>query len=143
MASKWMASRAAALLFATSLAACGQGKPPASGQEGEVTSSETHAVAVYVLSRGQGVPDETRAARDQARVLLRQLSAEKRALTLEETPIGLEGERRICATFASAGDAESAAAKLRAIAAKVELFNVVLEPCAKAAAPLPPQGAKS
>ncbi len=142
MTSKWMARCAAALLFAASLAACGQGKAPATSREGEVTSSETHAVAVYVLSRGQGVPDATRVARDEARVLLRKLQAEKRALTLEETPIGLEGERRICATFARAEDAEAAAAQLRAIAAKVELFNVVLEPCAKAAAPLPPQGVK-
>lgn len=141
MASKWMAHCAAMLLVA-GMPGCGRGEAPGSRPEGEVSASETHSVAVYVLSRGQGVPDATRAARDQARALLRKLHEEKLALALEETPIGLEGERRICATFATAKDAEAAAERLRAIAAKVELFNVVLEPCAKGGEPLPPQGVK-
>jgi hypothetical protein len=124
-----------------SIAGCGQGPAPAP-MEKEVASTETHDVAVYVLSRGAGVPEATRAARDKARALLRQLHAEKRALTLEETPIGLEGERRICASFSNAQDAADAAARLRAIGAGVELFNIVMEPCARAAAPLPQQGVK-
>jgi hypothetical protein len=130
-----------ALLLMAGMAGCGQGPAPAQPEK-EVASTETHDVAVYVLSRGAGVPDATRAARDQARVLLRRLHEEKRALTLEETPIGLEGERRICATFSNAQDAADAAARLREIGAGVELFNIEMEPCARAAAPLPQQGEK-
>jgi hypothetical protein len=130
-----------ALLVLASIAGCGQGSAPAQSEK-QVASTETHDVAVYVLSRGAGVPEATRAARDKARALLRQLHAEKRALTLEETPIGLEGERRICATFSNAQDAADAAARLRAIGAGVELFNIVMEPCARAGAPLPQQGVK-
>src|SRR5262245_16565491 len=139
-----------ALLFTASIAGCGEGagpgpKPagaPPAHVEGQVSSPESHGVAVYILSRGKGVPEATRAAREQARALLRQLHDEKRALALEETPIGLEGERRICATFATAQDAASAAERLRAIGAHVELFNVVMEPCAKTGAPSPSQGVK-
>jgi hypothetical protein len=146
MAARWMACLTAVLprgcagvlravlLTSVSIAGCGQG--------GEVTSSGTHGVAVYVLSRGKGVPDATRAARDKARALLQQLHEEKRVLAVEETPIGLEGERRICATFASSQDAAAAAERLRAIGANVELFNVVIEPCAKAGVPMPQQEVK-
>lgn len=123
------------------VAGCGQGAPSAPRETG-VAPSQTHGVAVYVLSRGQGVPEATRAARDQARALLRKLQEEKRALAVEETPMGLEGERRLCATFANAGDAADAAEKLRAIGREVELFNVVMEPCARKGAPLPSPGEK-
>ena len=102
---------------------------------------KTHTVAVYALSRGKGVPEATRAAREKASAFLEQLRAEKRVLDIKVTPMGLEGERRICATFASEQEAEQAATRLREIGAGVELFNVVLESCAAPAAP-PTQGAK-
>jgi hypothetical protein len=137
MAARWRV----ALLVLASIAGCGQGSAPAP-TETAVAPTETHDVAVYVLSRGSGVPEATRVARDKARALLRQLHAEKRALNVEETPMGLEGERRICASFSNAQDAADAAERLRAIGAGVELFNIVMEPCARAGAPLPQQGVK-
>jgi hypothetical protein len=97
---------------------------------------------VYVLSQGKGVPEETRAARDQVRAYLRQLQDEKRVISFKEVPIGLEGERRVCATFASSGDAARALEHMRAIGAGVKLFNVVREPCTKPGAQPPQEGGK-
>lgn len=90
-------------------------------------------VAVYALSRGKGVPDQTRQALGAARDLFAKMKAEGRVLDIVETRIGLEGERRICARFKNAADAAAAMQELRALATNVELFNVVSEPCAPAA----------
>jgi hypothetical protein len=96
-----------------------------------------------VLSRGKGVPETTRAARERASALLRQLQDENRVTAIREVPIGLEGERRICATFASASDAAATAARLREIGSGVELFNVEEGPCATSGTPpTQKQGAK-
>ena len=99
-------------------------------------------MAVYALSRGQGVPEATRAARIQAREVFEELRAKKRALNVEVKRSGLEGEQRICATFATREEAEQAAARVRSLGKGVELFNVVMEPCAKPGAGQVPQGVK-
>ena len=141
------------LLAVAVVAGCGQASkepptpaPTASDETAAPTPPPSDAgareVAVYALSRGKGVPDATRAAREKARALLQQWRDEKRVLDIQETRIGIEGERRLCATFATEQDAAEAAARLRELGAGVELFNVALEPCAKPGAPTPPKGVK-
>jgi hypothetical protein len=94
-------------------------------------------IVIYAMSKGQGVPEATRAVRDKARTELQRLRAERRVLDINETRIGIEGERRICATFATREDAEATVAKLRSMSEGVELFNIAVEPCPRDAAPLP------
>src|SRR5262245_49743460 len=97
-------------------------------------------VAVYALSRGQGVPEAVRAACDAARAELQRMRSDGRALAFEETRIGIEGERRLCARFPTREEAERAAERLRALGKGVELFNVVVEPCARPGARNPSPG---
>ena len=86
-------------------------------------------VAVYALSRGKGVPPATREAFGKARELLEQLAREKRAVRVETSRIGLEGETRVCAEFEDARTARETIERLRGLARDVELLNVVEEPC--------------
>ena len=43
--------------------------------------------------------------------------------------IGLEGETRLCATFADEGVAEEALARVRRLVSGVDLVNLTEEPC--------------
>jgi hypothetical protein len=89
------------------------------------------SVAVYALSRGQGVPSTTRLTYQKARALLQELEREKRVARLEETRVGLEGELRLCAEFTNDRSAHEAIERLHAMARDVDLLNVVEEPCRK------------
>lgn len=116
---------------------CTQGEPPMPPSETTPPASEDGAreVAVYALSRGKGVPDATREAREKARALFEELRTRKLVLDIQETRVGIEGERRICAVFGTARDAADAVKQLRALAEGVELFNIVLEPCTRPPGP--------
>ena len=87
-------------------------------------------VAVYALSRGQGVPGTARQALRAARDLFARWGAEGRVLDLVDLPIGMEGDTRLCARFASPADAASALQALDALGRGVDLFQVRPEPCA-------------
>jgi hypothetical protein len=112
----------APLLGAAALAAVVRAGAPANA------GADT-GIAVYVLSRGAGVPEATREAARRIRSLIETARSEGRAIRVEEKPIGLEGETRLCA------DARDAAAKrelldaVRDAAAQAELLDVVEEPC--------------
>ena len=93
------------------------------------SSSQTD-VAVYALSRGQGVPGTARQALRAARDLLARWGAEGRVLDLVDLPIGLEGDTRLCARFASPADAARALRELAALGRGVDLFQVRPESCA-------------
>jgi hypothetical protein len=51
--------------------------------------------------------------------------------TLRQTRIGLEGEVRLCAEFSDVRRAQEMLARAREMATRVELLNVVEEPCSK------------
>jgi len=87
-------------------------------------------IAVYALSRGQGVPVAARQALRSARALFAKWGAEGRVLDLVDTPVGLEGDTRLCARFATPVDATSALKELDDIGRGVDLFQVKAEPCA-------------
>jgi hypothetical protein len=87
-------------------------------------------IAVYALSRGKGVPDRARQALRAARNLFAKWGAEGRVLDLIDTPLGFEGDTRLCARFATPVDARRALQELDDLARGVDLFQVKAEPCA-------------
>lgn len=92
-------------------------------------SFEPHGFAIYALSRGKGVPEGARAALAQARSALEDLQARGADITLTQERIGLEGETRLCASFAEASLAEEALERIRGLVSGVDLVNLVEEPC--------------
>jgi len=122
---------AALLLIATASACAGDtvtDRPAAA-------SFEARSFAVYALSRGKGVPQGARAALDQARSMLEDLQARGADLTLTQERIGLEGETRLCATFADASLAEETLERIRRLVSGVDLVNLTEEPCGATARP--------
>ena len=103
--------------------------PRASGQPAP-SAPAMDGFAIYMLSRGRGVPAATRRAYEEAKVLLEAARDEGRTRTLTVEVIGLEGERRLCVEFHDPVRAQVALARIEAIAAGVELLNVIEEPCA-------------
>jgi hypothetical protein len=87
-------------------------------------------IAVYALSRGEGVPVAARQALRSARALFAKWGAEGRVLDLVDTTVGLEGDTRLCARFATPVDATSALQELDKIGRGVDLFHIKAEPCA-------------
>jgi hypothetical protein len=92
-------------------------------------SSEPRSLALYALSRGKGVPEAARAALADAEEALEDLQARGADVTITEERIGLEGETRLCATFADASLAEEALERIRRLVSGVDLVNLTEEPC--------------
>jgi hypothetical protein len=117
---------AAALIGLAGASAC-------AGTEGDEqargASPAPFSLALYALSRGQGVPPEAKAALAEARSMLEDLQAREPELAITEERIGLEGETRLCVTFPDAQQAERAEARLQAMTAGVDLLNLTREPC--------------
>ena len=105
----------------------------ASGVKSETRAAEksTAEFAVYALSRGKGVPEPTRSALRKAHSLIEGARQRGDVVRLKETRIGLEGETRLCVEAKDVAAARALVLELRAMAEKVELFNVVVEPCLK------------
>ena len=117
------------LALAAALCACGE----TSKAKDETRAAETSTAefAVYALSRGKGVPEPTRGALRKAHTLLEGAKTRGEVKRLKETRIGLEGETRLCVEAKDVAAARALLRELRTIAEKVELFNVVVEPCLK------------
>jgi hypothetical protein len=98
-------------------------------------SFEPRSFTLYALSRGKGVPDAARAALADAEKALEDLQARGADITITEERIGLEGETRLCATFADASLAEQTLEKIRRLASGVDLVNLTEEPCGATARP--------
>jgi hypothetical protein len=99
--------------------------PPAT-QTGDAQPS---TLTITMLSRGKGVPDDTRAAYKDIRALLEQQRSAYAVTDLRTQRIGLEGETRLCAEFRSAQDAQAALVEIRKRAAGVDLLDVSEAPC--------------
>lgn len=93
------------------------------------SDAQPTSIVVTTLSRGKGVPAETRDAYKQIRVVLEQQQANATVTTLQAERIGLEGETRLCAEFKDTRDAQAALVEIRKLAAGVDLLNVVEAPC--------------
>jgi len=98
-------------------------------------SFDAPSFALYSLSRGKGVPEPARAALDQARSALEDLQVRGADITLTEERIGLEGETRLCATFADARLAAETLERIRQLVLGVDLVNLTEEPCDAGARP--------
>ena len=86
-------------------------------------------ITINALSRGKGVPAETREAFKQIRTLLERQQATAAVTAVQYQRIGLEGESRLCVEFRNASDAQAVLTEIRKISADVDLLNVVEAPC--------------
>ena len=133
--SRWARPRRLAvwsLLLIAAVAACAN--DPVTDRPA-AASFEPRSFALYALSRGKGVPERARAVLDQAGSMLKDLQARGADLTLTQERIGLEGETRLCATFADASLAEETLERIRRLASGVDLVNLTEEPCGATARP--------
>lgn len=101
---------------------------PAATDAGKADAAPVH-VTIEALSRGKGVPAETRDAFKQVRALLERQQATPAIAALQYQRIGIEGESRLCVEFRNASDAQAALTEIRRIAAGADLLNVVEAPC--------------
>jgi hypothetical protein len=113
-----------------------QSQPTPSGPQAErppppdvAPPGEGRELAVYALSRGKGLPTETRAALTAARDLFAKLRESGQVLRVVEHTMGFEGERRVCAEFVDARAAAAARDQLLAQSGGTELFNIIMEAC--------------
>lgn len=102
-------------------------QPPQAAPAQEQT--EPVSIAIYILSRGRGVPERTRAVYQEIQALLKEQQGMSVVTNLSTKRIGLEGETRLCAEFRDRTEARATLEKIRKLAAGVELLNVVEEPC--------------
>jgi hypothetical protein len=116
----------AALLLIAAATACA-GNPVTERPAG--ASSEPQSFALYALSRGKGVPEGASAVLAGAGKVIEDLQARGARITVTKERIGLEGETRLCATFADESVAEEALERVRRLVSGVDLVNLTEEPC--------------
>jgi hypothetical protein len=85
--------------------------------------------SVYALSRGKGVPREARDALAKVREAVEADRGRGVRVSVQSTRLGLEGETRLCATYADPRDAARAYERTQALVKGVDLVNLVAEPC--------------
>jgi hypothetical protein len=110
-------------------------KPPSAGRSRGAQVSKTFAI--YVLSRGSGVPAAARVAQEQVQKLVEGDRERGVSVTVETKRIGIEGERRLCVTYETSGDAARALERVRAVVEGVDLVRLVEEPCTSSPATSP------
>ena len=103
--------------------------PPTPATDTDTETAEPTTLIVTMLSRGKGVPDEARAAYQDARALLEGRRDADIVTELRTQRIGLEGETRLCAEFRNAEEAQSALAEIRKRTAGIDLLDVGIAPC--------------
>ena len=107
-------------------------KPQQSG--GGRGESAARSFSVYALSRGTGVPPAAREAQQKVQQLVESDRSRGVDVNVRTTRIGLEGERKLCVTYADALESARALERVRAMVQGVDLVNVVVEPCVPPAA---------
>ncbi len=97
--------------------------PAPSGDPGAST------LTVTILSRGKGVPDNTRTAYKDIRAFLEERRDAYAITGLRTERIGLEGEQRLCVDFASTTEARAALAEIEPRLAGLDLIDAAIAPC--------------
>ena len=115
----------AALIATLVLTACAARSDSVQGQ---ATSSEL-GIAVYTLSRAQGVPSDARAALERARDIFEAARARGDVNRIEERRFGLEGETRLCAEVAEQTRMGTLLEQVRAATEGEALVRLAEEPC--------------
>ncbi|WP_163839283.1 hypothetical protein [Pseudoxanthomonas sacheonensis] len=103
--------------------------PPPTSPITDAKDTQPVRITIDALSRGKGVPAETREAFKQIRALLERQQATSAVAAMRYQRIGIEGESRLCVEFRNASDAQAALTEIRKIAAGADLLNVVEAPC--------------
>jgi hypothetical protein len=91
----------------------------------------SRSFAVYVLSRGRGVPEGALEALSAVRARIQGPDALAEIVSVVEERIGLEGETRVCLEFASAEAAKNALLEVQKIVGDQELVHILPKPCRK------------
>jgi len=118
------------------LLAVGQHRPlsgEAERQGGEAMQEQTpfRSFALYVLSRGKGVPDEAWEALGKVRAVAETNREKGIAVTIQEKRIGLEGERRLCIEYEEEEKARRTYDRAKALVEGVDLARLEIETCAE------------
>jgi len=115
--------------------------PPVTPQPSRSGGGESAAqsFSVYALSRGSGVPPAAREAQQKVQELVESDRSRGVDVNVRATRIGLEGERKLCVTYADAQEAARALERVRAMVKDVDLVNVVVEPCGPPPSASPPK----
>jgi len=111
----------------------GVGIPAADASDGlgqcQCDSLQNPSFAIYALSKGRGVPDDTYSAYTGVRQYLQNLQEQGHVLQLTETRIGLEGERRLCVAFSNSTTAHNACETVCQRTRHLQLINIRNESC--------------
>jgi len=87
--------------------------------------SELHpSIEILALSRGRGVPEETRAALESMKSVVARMQREGSVIASEESVIGLEGETRLCVVFKDQAAARATQTELTKIGAAIDLLQI-------------------
>jgi hypothetical protein len=108
----------------------------AGGGRGETAG---RSFSIYALSRGSGVPPAAREAQQKVQALVESDRGRGVGVNVQATRLGLEGERKLCVTYADAQEAARALERVRALVQGVDLVNVVVEPCGPPSSASPPK----
>jgi hypothetical protein len=119
----------AAALLAVIASACAAGSQ-GDGMIAASSASEPMSFAVSALSRGTGVPERARAVLAETEEVVATMRREGADVALTKERIGLEGETRLCLTFADPSLARQALERVRAFASGVDLVDLTQGPCA-------------
>ncbi len=92
-------------------------------------SFDGQSFAVYVLSIGRGVPEETYETYQSVKSQLQQMRDQKLVSLLLESRIGIEGERRLCVAFTDATVARNTWIDVCETLLDVPLINLEIEEC--------------
>ena len=105
-----------------------QARPPFTPSTAAQDPAAVHAT-VTTLSRGNGVPAESRAALKRIRALLEAGQATAAVTDLQTQRIGLEGESRLCIEFRNATEARPLLSEMHRLAAGIDLLDITETPC--------------
>lgn len=92
--------------------------------EDPVNSDFQPSIEILALSRGRGVPKETREALERMKSVIARMEREGSVITSEETVFGLEGETRLCVVFKDQAAASTAQSELRKVGEAVDLLQI-------------------
>lgn len=112
-----------AILVITALPSCATSTADAK------KSNEERRFSVLILSRGAGVPTETREVFNEIKRLLINARTTGAAVNVTENRIGLEGETKLCVTSTDPLALEDLVGKVKALSKGVELMNIDAESC--------------
>ena len=82
------------------------------------------SIEILALSRGRGVPEETRAALESMKSVVARMQREGSVIASEESVFGLEGETRLCVVFRDEAAARVTQSEFTKIGAAIDLLQI-------------------